>query len=219
MTANGRAMIFDVDGTLVDSNDAHTRAWVEALAAEGFTVDASAVRRLIGMGADKLLPALTGVEADSARGHAIVERRAARFRDVYLKTLRSFDGTRALFQALHARGVRTAIASSAEKNELDALLKIAEVADLIEEEASSSDAERSKPDPDIVRAALERLDIADIAAVSMIGDTPYDVEAARRAGLRPIAFRCGGWSAAALSNATLIFDNPADMLARLDVAL
>jgi HAD superfamily hydrolase (TIGR01549 family) len=212
-------MIFDVDGTLVDSNDAHARAWVETLRTFGIEREVEAARRLVGMGGDKLLPTLTGIDPESDLGRQISERRGAHFRRTYLDRLQPFEDTRALFQALRARGVRLAVASSSGEEDLGRLLEIARVADLIERRASADDADRTKPDPDVVRAAMSRLGDLEDAAVSMVGDTPYDIEAARRARIRAVAFRCGGWSDADLVGAADIFDGPADMLAHLDRAL
>jgi len=212
-------MVFDVDGTLVDSNDAHARAWVETLRMFGIERDVAAARRLVGMGGDKLLPALAGIEAESDLGRRITERRSAHFRRTYLDSLRPFGDTRALFEALRARGVRLAVASYSDQQDLDRLLEIAAVSDLIERRASADDAHRSKPDPDLIRAALSHLGDVEDATVTMVGDTPYDIEAARQAGIRAIGFRCGGWSDGALAGATRIFDGPADMLAQLDRAL
>jgi phosphoglycolate phosphatase-like HAD superfamily hydrolase len=212
-------MIFDVDGTLIDSNDAHARAWVETLRRFGIDRDTEAARRLVGMGGDKLLPALTGIEATSELGQQIAEQRGEYFRHTYLDRLRPFKDTRALFLELRARGVRLAVASSSDQEDLDRLLEIARVADLIERRASADDAKRTKPDPDVIHAAMSRLGDTEDAAVTMVGDTPYDVEAARRARIRAIGFRCGGWSDADLVGAAEIFDDPADMLAHLDRAL
>lgn len=219
MAAPERVMIFDVDGTLVDSNDAHARAWVETLSRFGIERDIASTRRLIGMGGDKLLPTLTGIDADSDLGKQITEQRSGHFQRTYRDGLRPFRETRALFQALRARGVRLAVASSSNDDDLQRLLEIAEVADLIERRASADDADRSKPDPDIVHAALARLGSPKHARVTMVGDTPYDIEAAHKAGITAVGFRCGGWSDAELAGAAALFDNPADMHAHLDRAL
>jgi HAD superfamily hydrolase (TIGR01509 family) len=207
-----RAVIFDVDGTLVDSNDAHAAAWVDALA--DFDIDRRRenVRPLIGMGGDKLLPALTGIDAKSDRGRQITARRGARFREAYLDKLAPFAGTRALFEKLARDGIRLAIASSAQKPELEQLLRIAGVLDLVECRTAGDDVDASKPDPDIVHASLEQLGVPPAVAV-MVGDTPYDVQAARQAGVGAIAFRCGrGWSDGDLSGALVIYDGPQAML-------
>jgi HAD superfamily hydrolase (TIGR01509 family) len=210
-SARERAVIFDVDGTLVDSNDAHAAAWQQALEDFGIARDLADVRRLIGMGGDKLLPALTGISSESEQGKRIVERRGQRFRDEYLPTLRPFPEVRALLARLAADGFRIGVASSAKEDELKALLDVAGVADLIFRQTSSDDVESSKPDPDAVHAALAKLHVPSTAAV-MIGDTPYDVEAAKRAGVASIAVRCGGWGDADLAGARAIYDDARDLL-------
>lgn len=210
-----RGAIFDVDGTLVDSNDAHARAWAMALERHQRPVEFAEVRRLIGMGGDKLLPRLTDLEADSPLGAEIEEARAKIFRTQFLPHLRAFPGVRELFLRLKTEHVRIGIASSAKAEDLSALLDVANVRDLVEELASSTDAERSKPDPDIVHAALSRLELP-AAEVIMIGDTPYDVDAATKIGVATIAVRSGGWSAAELHGALHVFEDVAELLARLE---
>ncbi|MDB4981557.1 MAG: hypothetical protein JWM82_2309 [Myxococcales bacterium] len=210
-----RALIFDIDGTLVDSNDAHAAAWSEALADFYIHRSPGLIRPLIGMGGDKLLPQLTGIDAESPLGKRIADRRGQHFRDHHLKTVAPFPGVRALFERLAADGVRLAIASSAQKNELERLLEIAQVRDLIEHETSADDVASSKPDPDAVDAAMARLRVPKDAAI-MVGDTPYDIEAARRAGIDAIGFRCGGRSDGELAGAVALYDGPAAMLRDYD---
>ncbi|HYQ14136.1 MAG TPA: HAD family hydrolase [Polyangiaceae bacterium] len=207
-------VIWDVDGTLVNSNDAHARAWVSALADHHIYVSLEAVRPLIGMGGDKLLPALAQLDAESSLGRAISERRGEIFKTEHLPKLRAFPHARELLQRLADQGHKHAVASSARREELEALLQIADVADLLVKVASSSDAHHSKPDPDIVQAALEHLQL-DPPNVLMVGDTPYDIEAAQRAGLRAIALRCGGSSDHDLQAAHAIYDSPAALLEEL----
>ncbi len=204
-------MIFDVDGTLVDSNDAHARAWVQAFAERGITVAYEPVRRAIGMGGDKLMPRVSGIEEDSAQGKAIAERRADIFRKKFLPTLQPFPRTRELVARLKDDGCALAVASSAKEDELYPLLEIAQVADLIPTRTSSDDAENSKPDPDIVSAALKRTGCPADGTV-MVGDTPYDIEAGSRAGLRVVAFGCGGWRREDLGGAVAFYRDPADLL-------
>jgi len=115
-------------------------------------------------------------------------------------------------------GLKPIVATSAKDDELKSLLEAAEVADLMEEKATASDARKSKPDPDIVEAAIEESGI-EAANLVMIGDTPYDIEAAGRAGIRAIGFRSGGWGDEALRGAVEIYDGPADLLARYDDSL
>jgi HAD superfamily hydrolase (TIGR01509 family) len=208
-------VIFDVDGTLVDSNDAHARAWVEAFAEAGHPVPFERVRRLIGMGGDQLLPEAAGLSAEAEPGRSIAKRRGEVFEQKFLPQLRPLPGARELVARLRHDGYRLGVASSAQPAELEPLLKLAGVEDLLRERTSAGDVEESKPEPDIVLAALRKLRLGPSAAV-MIGDTPYDVEAARRAGVALIAFRSGGWSDPDLRGALAVYDGPADLLARIE---
>jgi HAD superfamily hydrolase (TIGR01509 family) len=209
-----RAVLLDVDGTLVDSNDAHAFAWVDAFVEHGVSVSFEAVRRCIGMGGDKLMPAVSGLADDSPLGQKIGTRRGEIFQAVYLPSLKPFPGARDLVAALKERGLTVVAASSAKKDELRKLLEVAGVRELLDEKTSSDDAEESKPDPDIIHAALSRAETAPGDAI-MIGDTPYDIEAAGKAGVLTIAFRSGGWSDFDLREAIAVYDGPADLLARL----
>jgi len=208
-----RAVILDVDGTLVDSNDAHARAWVDALAESGRMVPFARVRPLIGMGGDKLLAAAAGLDADSAEGQALAARRRKIFEERYIQFVRPTRGAADLVTWLRDERMTLAVASSAEAEELRDLLRIAGAIKLVENAASADDASRSKPDPDIVRAALARTGCAAQDAV-MLGDTPYDVEAAHRTGVGIIALRCGGWTDDALGGALAIYDDPAELVER-----
>ncbi|HEY3789700.1 MAG TPA: HAD family hydrolase [Urbifossiella sp.] len=209
-----RGLLLDIDGTLVESNDAHAHAWVRALAEEGFTVPFETIRPLIGMGGDKLLPKVSGVDPESSQGKEITHRRQELFLDDYLPHLRPTRGTNELLQLLAKKKLRMAVASSAKKKELDPLLKICGADQVIKSKTSSDDAERSKPDPDIVHAALKEIGLPR-SVVALLGDTPYDVEAGRKAGIRVIAVRCGGWSDVDLL-ADAIYDDPADLAQNLD---
>jgi HAD superfamily hydrolase (TIGR01509 family) len=217
MTQRIRGVIVDIDGTLINSNDAHARAWVQALGQFDIYVPFPEVRRLIGMGGDKLLPAIAHIEEDSRLGQKISERRSQIFSREYLPVLHAFPKTRELLTKIRDAGIALAVASSARKEELEPFLRLANVLDLIEGATSSADAESSKPDPDIVQAALRKLEL-DPGRVLMIGDTPYDIEAASRAGMGTIAFRCGGRSDHDLSGALAIYDGPADLLAQFDAS-
>jgi HAD superfamily hydrolase (TIGR01509 family) len=210
-----RGVILDVDGTLVDSNDAHARAWVEALAEHGIEVAFEEVRPLIGMGGDKLLPEVSGIREDTPEGEKIGERRGEIFKERYLPSLKAFPSARELLRRMRDEGLKLVVASSAKEDELNPLLKIAGASDLVEEKTSSDDAERSKPDPDIVKAALESSGLGP-GEVVMLGDTPYDVESASRAGVRVVAVRSGGWGDGDLSGAIAIYDDTADLLAHYD---
>ncbi|HEX8691584.1 MAG TPA: HAD family hydrolase [Longimicrobium sp.] len=211
-----KAAILDIDGTLIDTNDAHAHAWVDTCAEFGIQVPFAKVRPLIGMGGDKVLPELTGFAEESERGKEIKERRGAVFRERYLPSCRPFPGARELLERMTGDGLQLVVATSASKDDMGALLKAAGVADLIEAKTSSSDAEESKPEPDIVQAALDSAGCAPGEAV-MLGDTPYDVEASTRAGVPCVALRCGGWwKDDDLAGAVAIYDDPAELLARYD---
>jgi len=211
-----RTVLLDVDGTLIDSNDGHARAWVGALRAHGYVVPFEQVRPLIGMGGDKLMPALTGLDPKSAEAERIGETRSELFLDEELRSLQPTRGARSLLEHLLGVGFELVVATSAKDDEVRALLEQAGVSDLIQLASSADDAERSKPDPDIVQAAL-RLSGSQAAHSAMLGDTPYDVEAAARARVPAIALRCGGWwDDAALARAMALYDDPADLLAHFD---
>ncbi len=210
-----RAVLLDIDGTLIDSNDAHARAWVDAGAELGYRIQYDDVRPLIGMGGDKVMPQLIGIESDSREGEAFSERRTAIFAERYLPDIPAFPGTRELVERIRQAGLKVVVATSANRKEMKKLLVAAGVEDLVDEATSSSDAEESKPEPDIVTAALEVARV-DAGAAIMIGDTPYDVAAAGRAGVEIIALRCGGWTDETLRGAVAVYDDPADLLASWD---
>ena len=211
-----RAVILDVDGTLIDSNDAHARAYVEAAQELGIRdVSFEEVRRLIGMGGDKLVPRVFGFAEESDRGQRLGERKGEIFRSRHLPELQPTPGARALLERLRDEGLTLVVATSAKKKDLQGLLERAGVQDLIEESTSSSDVEHSKPDPDVVQSALEKTG-EDAGAVVMLGDTPYDVEAATRAGVGIVAVRTGGWSDEELRGALAVYEHPAELLARYD---
>ncbi|MDM0032174.1 HAD family hydrolase [Variovorax sp. J22P271] len=208
-----KAVLLDIDGTLLDSNDAHARSWVEVLTRRGQECTYAQVRPLIGKGGDKLLPELTGIDKDQPAYAEISAERTALFVDSYLPTLQPTAGARALLERMLSEGLKLIVATSAGA-ELDLLLKQAGVGDLIKHAVSSEDASRSKPDPDIVDAALQKAG-APARHVVMLGDTPYDIEAARRANVATLIVRCGGWwKDGDFSNAIGIYDDPAALLSK-----
>ena len=209
------AVLFDVDGTLVDSNDAHAEAWVKAFREFDVRVDPIEVRRAIGMGGDKLMPRVSGIEESSPLGRKISERRGEIFKQEFLPTLKPFPGASDLLVAIKSRRLKAVAASSASESDLKALLEIANATELMDDWTSSDDADQSKPEPDIVHAALSRAKASPKQAV-MIGDTPYDIAAGRSAGVRVIAFRSGGWLDPDLTGAIEIYEGPWDLLDRLD---
>ena len=210
-----RGVILDVDGTLVDSNDAHTSAWVEALQRGGYNVPREKVRRLIGMGADNLLPEAITVEKESEEGKHLSDTWSEIFKEDYLHGLKAFPRTRELLERMRKDGLKLVVASSAKDEMLRTLLDIAGATDLIEGKTSSDDAENSKPEPDIVKAALDKLGMG-ANEVLMLGDTPYDIEAAGKLGIGVVALRCGGFTDVDFERAVAIYDDPEDLLKNYD---
>jgi HAD superfamily hydrolase (TIGR01509 family) len=211
-----RGVLLDIDGTLVDSNDAHARAWVMAFATENRDIEFSRIRPLIGKGGDKLLAEVAGIDADSDEGKRLSDRRREIFERQFARLLKPTRGARRLLERIRQDGITLAIATSAQAAEVEGLLRVAQVNDLIQAASSSDDAKESKPDPDIVHAALQRAG-HEAAETIMIGDTPYDIEAAARAGVGSIVLRCGGWwRDDQLAGALAIYDDPEDLLHNYD---
>jgi HAD superfamily hydrolase (TIGR01509 family) len=213
--ARVRAVLFDIDGTLLDSNDAHAHSWLDALRGHGVDVPYDRVRSKIGMGGEKLLMDVAGIDHESTRGKLITERRIAVFKALYLPDVGPLPGGRALVERLKNRGFKRAVVTSASEAELADLLREAAVANLFDVTISRADAERSNLDPDLVEIALQRLDVGPREAV-MIGDTPYDIASAARAGVSTIALRSGGWKDVDLEGAVAIYDHPQDLLTQID---
>jgi HAD superfamily hydrolase (TIGR01549 family) len=208
-------MLLDVDGTLVDSNDRHAESWVLAFAEAGMTVPFARVRPLLGMGGDKLLPEIdSSLAPDRGPGKSIAERRGEIFKERFLAAVEPTAGARDLLARLKHAGVRCVVATSGNPDEVDRLLRGTKLAEFVDAATSAEDAERSKPSPDIIAAALEKSATAAPNAI-MLGDTKYDIEAARHAGVASIALRCGGSNDAELSGAVAIFDDPAALERRL----
>ncbi len=211
-----RGVIFDVDGTLIDSNDAHAHAWETALAQNGFDVPYATLRGMIGMGGDKIVPLVTGLGADDDEVEKLGKDCDAIFEKVYAPTLHAFPDVRALFERMKSSGLGLFIATSAKEQQLDELLRIANIKDLLSDTSSKNPSERSKPDPDIVHAAVVGSGLPE-SALLMVGDTPYDMEAATRARVRPIGVRSGGWTDHDLVGAVVVYDGVWSMLARIRI--
>ncbi|KQT18664.1 HAD family hydrolase [Methylobacterium sp. Leaf399] len=211
-------VIFDVDGTLIDSNDQHARAWQDAFADFGHDIPLADLRAQIGKGGDQLLPVFLSDSEIAERGEALQAHRGGILHGRYLATIRPFPQVRALMQRLIVDGTRIALASSAKGDELAGYKRLADIADLVDEETSSDDAERSKPHPDIFVAALDRLGDLSPEKALVVGDTPYDAEAAGKAGLRVVGLTCGGWAEADLiaAGCIAVYRDAADLLARYD---
>ena len=215
------AVIFDIDGTLIDSVDLHARAWQEAFREFGREVEYAKVRHQIGKGGDQLMPVFFTEEELSRFGERMEKFRGELFKREYLPRVRPFPKVRELFERVRADGKRVALASSAKEEELKAYKEIANIADLVEEETSKDDVARSKPHPDIFASALAKLGRPSAREVLVVGDTPYDAEAAGKAGLRTTGVLCGGFPEQELRAAGCveIYRDPADLLARYDETL
>jgi HAD superfamily hydrolase (TIGR01509 family) len=215
MKYNYDGVLLDIDGTIVDSNSAHASAWVDAFAAHGRRISVEVIRPLIGMGGDKLLQSVASLDHESGDGKLIAQSRAEIFKRDYLPTLQPTAGAEHFVKWLIASGLRVVVATSAQAGEVEDLLAVCGATSLRDRATTSDDAERSKPDPDIVLAALKK-SRCEVGRVLMVGDTPYDIEAASRAGIGTIAFRCGGWDDTHLRQALAIYDHPGNLMDRID---
>jgi HAD superfamily hydrolase (TIGR01549 family) len=211
------AVIFDIDGTLVDSVDLHARAWQRAFAKFGKNIAFEAVRTQIGKGADQLMPVYFSTQELDHFGEEMETYRGELFKEEYLPKVKAFPKVRQLFERLRGDNKLISLASSAKKDELERYKEIAQIGDLIDSETSSDDVEKSKPCPDVFNVALNQLEI-DPENVAVVGDTPYDAEAARKARLKSIGVLCGGWTQSQLQRAgcIAIYRDPADLLTRYD---
>ncbi|AYO82801.1 HAD family hydrolase [Methylobacterium brachiatum] len=216
-----RAVIFDIDGTLLDSVDLHAQAWVEAFAHFGVETDAAKVRSQIGKGGDELMPVFLPPERIEREGKEIESYRSDLFKQKYLPEVRPFPAVRQLFERIRAAGLKIALASSGKGPEVERYQEILGIADLVDVVTSSDDADRSKPHPDIFEAAAQKLEGFGKAEMIVIGDTPYDAQAASKAGLRTIGVLCGGFPEADLSGAgcVAIYRDPQDLLDGFDRSL
>lgn len=212
-------VILDIDGTLVLSNDAHANSWVEAFAAYDLEVPFETVRPLMGMGGDQLIPKVAPeLNSEEGTGKAIAQRRKELLFNKLIPQITAANGSRELILKMQKSGLHLVVASSASSEELDIMLKIAQVDDLLSEVTTSDDAEASKPAPDIVQAALKKGQMTPNKVV-MLGDSPYDIESAGKAGVGVIALRCGGFNDQQLSQALAIYDDPEDLLKHYDSSI
>jgi HAD superfamily hydrolase (TIGR01509 family) len=208
------AAIVDLDGTLVDTNYHHTLAWYRALRRFGIVVPLWRIHRHIGMGGDQIITALCGESTERERGDQI---RAAE-KDLYAELIEEVEplaGSRDLLVELRDRGHSVVLASSAKAEEVEHYLELLDVRELVEGWTTSADVERTKPHPDLVAAGIEKAGAEDAV---MIGDSTWDIEAARRVGIETIAVLTGGYSAAELreAGAVAVFDSLEALRAQLD---
>jgi HAD superfamily hydrolase (TIGR01509 family) len=213
-----QAVLFDVDGTLIDSVDFHAESWQRTFREFGKEVGFSAIRHQIGKGSDLLLRVFW-TDGDLQRLEEPMSRyRSELFAREYMPRIRPFPAVRDLFVRIRDDGQRIILASSADEDQLRRFAEIAGIADLLDENVSSGEVERSKPYPDIFEAALAKAGTRDPHDVVAVGDTPYDALAAGKAGIRTVGVLCGGFPEDELRRAgcIAIYRDPQDLLGRYD---
>jgi membrane protein len=211
-----RAVLFDVDGTLVDSNEAHVDSWAVAFREAGRPQEVDDIRLQIGKGGDLLVPSLLP-HATEAQCRAIAKAHGDHFKSAYLPHIKPFPGARDLLAHVKERGRKTVLASSAKKEEVDHYVGLLDAEDLIDAVASADDVAESKPEPDIFGSALDKVGVEAGAAMA-VGDTIYDVEAALRIGIATIGLTSGPFDRTQLrdAGAVAIFADAADLLSAFD---
>ncbi len=209
------AVLFDIDGTLVDSNYVHVDAWSRAFREAGRNVPSWRIHRSIGMDGSKLLEALVG-SSDSAVAEEAKKLHGEYYADAS-SDLEVLPGARELLADLGSRGITVVLATSAPESELATLRDLLDVEDSVAVVTSGEDADVAKPEPDIVAVALERAGVRAERAL-MVGDSVWDIESAGRAGVRAIGVLSGGISRSELldAGAVAVFDDPADLLANIE---
>ncbi len=191
--------ILDIDGTLVDTNYQHAIAWYRAFRQHDLILPIWRIHRHIGMGGDQLVPSLAGEAFESEHGEGVREDEQALYGEL-IGEVRPMQGARELIEELVRRGHTALLASSAKQDEVNCYLDLLEARELAEGWTSSADVESTKPEPDLVHSALQKAG-AEASEAVMIGDTPYDVEAAKRAGVPTLAVLTGGFSEQELRDA------------------
>jgi HAD superfamily hydrolase (TIGR01509 family) len=188
-----KAVLCDIDGTLVQSNWLHAAAWRDAFAVAGIVVDLEDARRQIGKGGDELIPVFVPWLKREAIKEPLMAYRQYIFRQDYLHQVQPFPKVRELLERMKRSGIKVSLASSADTDQLEAYKKISNIEDLVEKSSSADDAKRSKPHPDIFEATLKKLGLSP-RVVLALGDTPYDAEAAGKASILTVGVTTGGWS-------------------------
>ena len=212
------AFIFDIDGTLVDSNELHVDSWDRAFRRFGKEFPREKLRAQIGKGSDQYLPEFLTPDEIKRFGKELDDYRSELFRKEYLPKVQPFPKVRELFQRIRDDNKRIVLASSGKKKDTKYYIDLLKIEDLIDGYVSGDDADSSKPAPDIFDASLKKLGNISPTEAMTVGDTKFDVEAARKAGLKTIGFLCGGTAESVLreAGAIAIYRDPADFLAHYD---
>ncbi|MFL6529943.1 MAG: HAD family hydrolase [Chthoniobacterales bacterium] len=208
-----RAVLFDVDGTLVDSNELHVDAWDEAFRHFGKQFTRAQLHEQVGKGGDNYIPSLLNAAEVQSFGDELNKFRGDIFKEKYMDRVQPFPKVRELFERIRNDGKRIVLASSGNEDEIQHYIKLLNVRDVADVYTTKTDVKHSKPNPDIFARALTLVDVSADDAV-VVGDTPYDVQAAKKIDVRTIGVLCGGFPEDQLraSGAIAIFHDPADLL-------
>jgi HAD superfamily hydrolase (TIGR01509 family) len=215
VTLRLQAVLLDIDGTLIDSNDKHARCWVEAFAHFGKQVPWDTIRMQIGKGGDLLVPDTLNAREMRDFGEAVKKYRGELWKREYMESVQPFPGAIEAIRALHDCGLKVAFASSSNPDEVEYYVELLGAADLLEGTTSKEDAEVSKPSPEIFEAALEQVK-TDPARALVVGDTPYDILAAHRIPVPVAAVLCGGFPRESLAKAEFLFEDLPHLVKELE---
>jgi membrane protein len=211
-----KAVLFDIDGTLIDSNDLHVEAWHQVFSEAGHEIERSAIHDQIGKGGDNLVPALLP-HLSQGEQKALADGQGRLFKQLFLDKATPFPAARELLRHVHDTGRKVVLASSASQEELQHYVRLLDIEDIVSASTSIDDVSASKPEPDIFALALKKVGIAAGEAVA-VGDTPYDAISAGKAGVATIALLSGGFTERQLATAGagVIYDDVADLLANYE---
>lgn len=214
-----KAVLCDLDGTLLDSNSFHAEAWQRSLGEFEYTVSFEDVVKQIGKGGEYLLECFVPQNQLPLIEKDIKAFRKSLFHREYIDRIVPFADARRLLERMRQEGLRIAVATSSAKDDLEAFKTLLKIHDLVEEDTTADDADKPKPEPDIFQAALTMLKLLPSEAIAL-GDTPWDIEAARKAGMDTIAVQCGGWTREELENAgaVAVYVDAADLLRNFDTS-
>ncbi len=211
-----KAILFDIDGTLVDSNQLHVTAWDQLFREAGYRFDRRALHDQIGKGGDNYVPAFLP-DAPEEEQDRLRDAHKRLFTGSLIAQVKPFPGARDLLARVRDSGRKVVLASSASAEELEAHMATLGADGIVDETTSKDDVEDSKPCPDIFQAAADKSGVSARHA-TVVGDTPYDIEAARRCGIDTVAVRSGGFSDRALGGAIAIYDDVAALLADFEAS-